>query len=522
MDYSQLIKWIWNHKYWFILSVFVFAILGGVKYFFQKSSYAVDAKIMIRTTDKDNATPQDDMMQMMGYGGYKQVADEIEILTSRTLLEEVIKTLNLETKYEKKSFRYWEEQYPTHDLDMQLLDEKGHVLIITVKVKKDGYKIRIKEGLWKSYSTFVATLDEPLQTPWGRLVIRANQTLESGDKYRMTYIPSLPLAVSMQETIQVKKLLKDSEIIKLSTTTTTPKKAIDIINTMIDLYNAETTKDKNQLALNTAVFIAERVKIIAAELDQLEVEVENYKKEEMITDLGETTRLYIRASEEYAQKMAEVESKSQIVAFLHSYILQPENEWSLVPSNLDIQDVTLVSLITSYNTQIIQYQKLNASAQVDNPILTQKREQIAMIRKNILQGIEKVQESLDIQKQTIKDRETSYNTRLENLPIKEKKYLEMKRLQDMKEELYVYLCEKQEENALLLNSTSLPARVVDAANMDPTPLSPRFFRTMVMYMVVGALFPLLFFFIELLKRYIHPKRNESSQQVENWGIQWYE
>ena len=93
MDYSQLIKWIWNHKYWFILSVFVFAILGGVKYFFQKSSYAVDAKIMIRTTDKDNATPQDDMMQMMGYGGYKQVADEIEILTSRTLLEEVIKTV---------------------------------------------------------------------------------------------------------------------------------------------------------------------------------------------------------------------------------------------------------------------------------------------------------------------------------------------------------------------------------------------------------------------------------------------
>lgn len=521
MDYTQLIKWIWNRKYWFVLSVFVFAILGGVKYFFQKSSYAVDAKIMLRTTDEDNSTPQDDMMQMMGYGGTKQVADEIEILTSRTLLEEVIKTLNLETKYEKKSFRYWEEQYPAHDLDLQLLDEKNHVLIITLKVKKDGYKIHIKEGLWKSYSTFAATLDQPLQTPWGNILIRSNKPLERGDKYRMTYIPSLPLAVSMQETIQVKKLLKESDIIKLSTSTQTPKKAIDIINTMIDLYNAETTKDKNQLALNTAMFIEERVKIIAAELDQLEVDIENYKQEEMITDLGETTRLYIRASEEYAQKMAEVESKAQIVAFLHSYIIQPENEWSLVPSNLDIQDVTLVSLITSYNAQIIQYQKLNASAQVDNPILMQQREQIAMIRKNILQGIEKVQESLDIQRQTIKERETSYNTRLENLPVKEKKYLEMKRLQDLKEELYVYLCEKQEENALLLNSSSLPARVIDAANMDPTPLAPRFFRTIAIYMVMGGLFPLLFFFIGLLKQYLHPKRNESAQQVENWGIEWY-
>ena len=269
------------------------------------------------------------------------------------------------------------------------------------------------------------------------------------------------------------------------------------------------------------MFIEERVKIIAAELDQLEVDIENYKQEEMITDLGETTRLYIRASEEYAQKMAEVESKAQIVAFLHSYIIQPENEWSLVPSNLDIQDVTLVSLITSYNAQIIQYQKLNASAQVDNPILMQQREQIAMIRKNILQGIEKVQESLDIQRQTIKERETSYNTRLENLPVKEKKYLEMKRLQDLKEELYVYLCEKQEENALLLNSSTLPARVIDAANMDPTPLAPRFFRTIAIYMVMGGLFPLLFFFIGLLKQYLHPKRNESAQQVENWGIEWY-
>ena len=93
--------------------------------------------------------------------------------------------------------------------------------------------------------------------------------------------------------------------------------------------------------------------------------------------------------------------------------------------------------------------------------------------------------------------------------------------QDLKEELYVYLCEKQEQNALLLNSSSLPARVIDAANMDPTPLAPRFFRTIAIYMVMGGLFPLLFFFIGLLKQHLHPKRNESAQQVENWGIEWY-
>ena len=54
-------------------------------------------------------------------------------------------------------------------------------------------------------------------------------------------------------------------------------RAEDVLNTLINIYNEETIKDKNQIAINTENFINERLIKITKELDDVETQIETFK-----------------------------------------------------------------------------------------------------------------------------------------------------------------------------------------------------------------------------------------------------
>ena len=104
--------------YWILLSCIVFGALGIYTSLSTTPRHAVDAKIMIRSNDSDSPLPQMEMLAMMGMGGMKQVEDEVAILTSRDILTQVVRDLDLQNEYRKKRNLRWEGQYPSHDLTM--------------------------------------------------------------------------------------------------------------------------------------------------------------------------------------------------------------------------------------------------------------------------------------------------------------------------------------------------------------------------------------------------------------------
>ena len=84
--------------YWFVISCFLFGVWGIYHYFSTTPQYAVDAQMMIRSSDADMGLPQMDVMQMMGMGGAKKVEDEMAILTSRDILIQVVNDLDLQSE----------------------------------------------------------------------------------------------------------------------------------------------------------------------------------------------------------------------------------------------------------------------------------------------------------------------------------------------------------------------------------------------------------------------------------------
>lgn len=63
---------------------------------------------------------------------------------------------------------------------------------------------------------------------------------------------------------------EEASILTLALKDSSPARAEDVLNTLITVYNEEAIKEKNQVAVNTANFINERLIIIERELGNVE------------------------------------------------------------------------------------------------------------------------------------------------------------------------------------------------------------------------------------------------------------
>ena len=190
--------------YWFVLSCFVFGMIGVYSYFSTTKKYSVDASIMLRS--EDEALPKFEIVtSLMGMGGTKSTEDEVELLTSRDILCQVVRDLDLQTEYRKYDALKWVGQYPMHDLTVVYppvyTDTLTRGVNIDVKVRKKDYLVKVKYGRWTRSRHKVKDLTVPFETCAGTICFSINRPneIELGDKYHMLTLPMLPLTWNYRE-----------------------------------------------------------------------------------------------------------------------------------------------------------------------------------------------------------------------------------------------------------------------------------------------------------------------------------
>src|SRR5690606_15379532 len=103
--------------------------------------------------------------------------------------------------------------------------------------------------------------------------------LNKGDKIYVTFNDLLKTSSLYNNSINISNANKEASVLTISLVDPTPKKAEDIINKLIEVYNKEAIADKNQIAQNTVRFIDDRLAYLVTELEGVEKSVESYKKE---------------------------------------------------------------------------------------------------------------------------------------------------------------------------------------------------------------------------------------------------
>lgn len=504
--FKYLKKW-----YWFVLSVILCCGLGVFYIMRQNPSFQVTSTVMIRTEEPDlGSLPGISMLQNLGIAsGSRVVESELYIFNSQTLMRQVVQTLDIQTDYYKKDGMRYKEQYPSSDVRVNFpvlfADTMRRSLNFKIIRRANDFKIKMKyggrSGIVETY--FVEDLRSPLQTPIGVFSFEERKKLEKGDRMIIGTMPMLNKIELYRQQIKATQVKKESNVLSISTTTTTPSKAIDMIDKLVELYNLDAVIDKNIMASNTARFVDERLQLITQELSDVEEDVERYKRENQLTDISSEARLFLETSSEYQKKAAELETQLNLIQYIQEYVMDEKNKYGLIPANLGVTDAALVKLIEEYNTALLERMKLLRTTNEQNPVITQMEDQLVTVRANIVSSINSLKDGINIARKDVALKDNQFMSRIKSVPTQERQFIEIKRQQQIKETLYLFLFQKREETALTLASTVQPAKIIDKADYLPDPVAPRKMVILFLCVILGACIPIVWIFVyEFFHNYV--------------------
>lgn len=492
---KHLRKW-----YWFVISIFCCFAFAYLYLSVATPTYEVQAKILLRQDNSTKGFSEMAILESMGMSGSsKDVEDEIQVLTSKNIIQNVIEDLELETEYFEKKGLKFVENYPV--TEVKLIVNKSFnrnladLLELNLIPDQNGYKVKFKTGEYDE-EYYIKNLNESIKTPIGVLAFKAiNNKINTKSTYKIISYPIKNITENYSKSISVSSATKKSNAIVLSTITTNKEKAKTIINKLVELYNLDAVLDKNMIASSTKAFVDERLKLIKDELLNVELDVENYKKQNGLTNITSEAELFLRSSSEYRKKLAEIETQLNLVGYIESHVKDNKNQYSLIPANLGISDGSLIELTRSYNLALLERMKLMRTTNNDNPVITQAEQQLKTLRSSIIASIGSVKDGLLISKKDVLGKDAQFNSKIKQVPTQERQFIEIKRQQEIKQELYLFLLQKREENALTLASTIPSAKTLDSAYASIAPIAPKRLYIYAIAFILSIVLPVLLIYI---------------------------
>ena len=300
----------------------------------------------------------------------------------------------------------------------------------------------------------------------------------------------------------------EASILTLSLKDRSAARAEDVLNMLISVYNEEAINDKNQVAINTAEFINERLIIIESELGGVESHLESFKRENRIVDIATTAGMYVGESQKYNTNVMELETQLRLATYIKDYLTDPTREIDLIPANTGISDMNIESQIAQYNTIKLRRDKLIEDSSEKNPVVEELNTSLRAMKQSIIRAVDNMIVSINVRRNDAQSRESQAQSRVSSIPTKERQMLSIERQQKIKESLYLFLLNKREENALSQAMVDNNARVIDGASGPNAPIAPNRNKIMLLGLLLGLAFPgVIFLMIMFLDTRIRTKKD---------------
>ena len=245
----------------------------------------------------------------------------------------------------------------------------------------------------------------------------------------------------------------------------------DYIDKLLEMYNINANNDKNEVAQRTGEFIDERIDIISKELGSTERDLENFKRSAGITDLTSEAQIALTGNAEYEKKRVENQTQINLVMDLKKYL--QGSGYEVLPANVGLQDAGVAGAIDRYNEMVAERKRLLRTSTESNPAIVNLTTSIRAMRSNIQTTLDATLKGLEITKADLIREASRYSRRISDAPTQERHFVSIARQQEIKSGLYLMLLQKREENAIVLAAIANNAKIIDEAQADSTPISPK-------------------------------------------------
>ncbi|TYA71881.1 GumC family protein [Seonamhaeicola marinus] len=504
-----------KHWKWFVLSCVVAFTIAFFRLRYTTPEYNAYAKLMI--LDDQSATPAELVLEDLknfSKSDNTNVEDEIEVITSRKLMELVVKKLELNIQYKQEGRFHFSQFFPNKkapikinfiESDSVIENSKLNLNLIVDSNSKFRYSFH-KDSLMKS-----SDFGKAIKSPLGELVITPNTTDLLGFKGVMQVVSVTPLnkvAEYYKRKVLVTQAAEFSKIVNISLNDVSPTKAKMVIDTLINVYDQVSIMEKNRKATNTAKFIDERIDLIAKDLSDTDREIEQFKRGNKLTNIVSEADLFIKSSAQVERDIDGKRIEQNKLAYIKDILGNQGDSFSRIPENIGFSNNATNLTAKKFNELLDDRDRLLKSSNEKNPIIVNLDQKIANLRNNLEQSVNTSLKSVDLEIKSLQNTSSKLNSKIYAVPGQVRKSRDIEREQKTKESLYLYLLEKREESAITLTSTSPKLKIIDKAFASNIPVSPKKVIVYLASIILGFSVPFGIIYVsDLLDNKIHNKED---------------
>jgi len=509
IDFAGLFFKYLRYWKWFVASVIVCLIFAVLYLKHATPVYQVKATVLLKDDKKGSSTAElsDALRDISLFNEKDNVDNELEILKASTLAEQTVRELGLYASYtEIGSFRNTVIYGKSSPIQVWLSKDRLDALheSINFDVTVCPGKPFEFTGSYHDHDFRVkaAQTDTQVVLPFGQVCFRKG-----------CYKPAeaMTVGITLQDPVNVADNLlgrlnialtsKSTSVVNMVFHSTQVEMGTDFVNKFIDVYNREDMKDQNIVATNTAIFINERLATLSRELNSVELQVENYKQNQGLTDISSEANLFIQQTGAYEQKRLDVETQLGVIESIDSYIRKKENRDQLLPASTGLKSESLAALIDQYNSLLLEHKRLSRTASEKNQAMVDLNNRIDAMFGMLQASVRREKNNWQIARQDLIRNDNANEVRIKAIPRQEREYMEIKRQQSIKESLFIFLLQNKEKNDLSMSLVVPKAKIINSARSNGAPVSPKRNIILLIALLCGLGLPVAFLFVGETLRY---------------------
>jgi capsular exopolysaccharide synthesis family protein len=465
---------------WHLFAFFLAVSLGIALIFYKYSpaKYRVGATVKINIQER---APQDQFGNLEGLRlapPLKDFENELLVLRSSSIIEDVVKNLNLTTTYYVKDKYFKQEIYRfspyfveltedhvqpiktlfiieiLNETDFRIVMDKKHIEIYSYTDHSVVYELPEFE-LDETYR-----FGELIENPHMSFKIILNSEFDVNTALDRKYLFSLSALYdqigTMQSTLEVEPAGEESTVAYVTITGNNIAKSIDFLNSLFENYIDRNLEKKNFLATNTIDYIEDQLASISDSLLFTEQQLQDFRRNYQVLDIAEKANRMYAQLDEYETQERDLERQHSYYRQIQEYFTRNMNSSDLLaPSSMGIEDPVINTLIGELTTANNERNTFIANNQQLSPAFATLNATIENLKTSISENIRYSISNTQVQLNEVRGRINLLNAEINKLPQRQRELIGIERQFNLNSEIYTYLLQKRAE-AQIIKVSNLP------------------------------------------------------------------
>ncbi len=514
-DVKKTFTVILKNWYWFILFLGM-GIAGSVAYLYKAPKmYGATSKILIKP--QKNAF-KDALSESLASGPSKdEIANEMEVLHSSSLINDVISKLNLDISYFIEGRLKTGEIYRGRPflVEGKVIDNNYYGVPFYLSVlSPNRYRLSINEG-GLSYNA-IHEFGEPVINDKFSLIINADTTIInkkstnlSEAKYLFRINDRDYLIKSFQKALQLSQD-EEATVIQVYIEDEVDDKAVIFLKTLTEQYIENSVAVQKEINENTLAFIDGQLKDIEDILNGVESNLEQFQRQKTTMNPENEQGVYLQQKVGFENEQARLTMQLRSVDYIYDQLTGGSDVSSISPSMMgDSPDPALGTAFTELNVLIQKKTNLLFSNTPNSPVVKEVDSQISIARQSLIASVMNMRRNLVVKINSLSAQLGQFQGTMSQMPSTMRGLVNINRKVAINEKIYLFLLETRAQTVI-----EKAGIVADKYILEPSTTTglEKPVREKVLFAGIGAGFALTFLLIYLkgvFYNYINTKEDLS-------------